>query len=203
MDWGTIFVETIRVLLSAPVVFGGLIVYFLWKHGPLIGEILKRLSSVSFPGGVKVDVSPYPTISDAPNMSVTLPVTSETPKEEESLPQKKDKPENSTDLFRAFLQQGLQSYFILINQDLQMMWDYLMKGAFALSKKAQAAQTVADKLQTMKDIYKIDDRAVRDYYRIGRASNTSSSNELVAAYNKAILLHEYLLRHPATHNEAS
>lgn len=137
MDWGTIFVETIRVLLSAPVLFGGLIVYFLWKHGLLIGEILKRLSSVSFPGGVKVDVSPYPIISDAPNMSVTLPATSETPKGQESLPQKKDKPENSTDLFRAFLQQGLQSYFVLINQDLQMMWDYLMKGAFALSKEAQ------------------------------------------------------------------
>lgn len=58
MDRGTVWAEVVRGLFSAPFIFGGLIFYFLWKHGSLVGEILKRISSISLPGGVIMNTLP-------------------------------------------------------------------------------------------------------------------------------------------------
>jgi hypothetical protein len=80
MDWRALSVEVIKGIFSAPFIFGAMIFYFLRKYGLLIGEILKRLSKVSFPG-VEVNMTPYPVMSDAPNIQATLPATSDISKD--------------------------------------------------------------------------------------------------------------------------
>ncbi len=144
-------------------------------------------------------MTPYPVMSDAPNIQATLPATSDMSKD--PLPKKKDIPGNE-ETFQAFLLQGVSAYYILINQDIQMMWDHLMKGAFALTETVKTAKTNAEKLKAMRGIYKVDEQAITDFSVLGGITKFSSPSELVTAYTKAILLHEYLFRHHSTHHEA-
>lgn len=186
MDGGTIFVETIRVLLSAPVVFGGLILYFLWKYNPVIGGILKRLSSVSLPGGVKLDMMLYDLLSSPLDAQASLPPPDtgrELPAREEAI---------SADFendFRGFLLKGIKLHLTFILVDTEILWKEWLTPARLLANLPEA-NTVEERLKAMK----IEERPIQEYSVIKGASTASSTKELMSLYNKALLLHEFLTR---------
>lgn len=198
MAWGTFLVEIIKGLFSAPFIFGGIILYFLLTHRLAVRAILERLSSVSFPGGVKFDMA-YPPTSDALNIQVSHPKPPD--KGPEQLSRKADISENFEENFRAFLLEGIGLYRTFIDTDINLLWNRLMKGAFALIAPKKTT-TAGEMLEAMKGIYAVDDRAIQDYLKIMNITRTSSTSELMAVYNKAVVLHEYFFRHDATRHQA-
>ena len=203
MDKGTLALEFVRVLLSWQVIFGGLVLYFLCQHHQVLSAILQRLSSVSFPGGVKVDMSPYPKTSDTAASQASMPPIAEVAKDQEDLSSPGGASSDFDENFRIFLRDGLRLYRNFIAIDVQMMWNYVLRhdGAYALSTEAVTATTEGEKLQILKRKYKMNDQAIKDHSEVARVTHSSSVRDLVNAYQKALALHEYLFRHHSAHHE--
>ena len=61
MDIAKLVREYLTLFLSWPVVLGLLVMYFLSRHGQAVNNILTRVNSVSFPGGVTLGTAVYPS----------------------------------------------------------------------------------------------------------------------------------------------
>lgn len=197
MDCGPILAEVVKGLFSAQVIFGGLILYFLLKYRQAIGAILeRRLSSVSFPGGVKFDMA-YPPIPDTAPTHTALPKPTE--KAPEQLSGNGGISDNLEGIFRQFLLEGIRVYRNLINTDIDLMYKRLTSGPGYLLSGAPIVEGREEKFEAIKERYNVAIRAVRDYYEIKDKSDTAPTSSLVTTYNKAVALHEYLFRHNDTH----
>jgi hypothetical protein len=186
VDIAKLILEYLTLALSWPVVLGALVLYFLKRHGPAVNNILIRVNSLSFPGGVTVGTAPYPA-----DPTVTTP-----PKPDSGVrlsPREADPLEQLGKDFSGFLWQGIALNRVAIGLEIDRLWAQLMGGAFPLTiLPGSEAKTQSDKVKAMKDIYKIDERAIKDFDFLEGLTKDTPRSVLVLAYNKAHSLKSYL-----------
>ena len=65
MDIAKLVLEYLTVVLSWPVVLGGLVWYFLKRHRPVVDAFLTRANKLSF-SGVTLEKAEYPSAEPSP-----------------------------------------------------------------------------------------------------------------------------------------
>jgi hypothetical protein len=184
MDIAKLVLEYLTLLLSWPVVLGLLVVYFLKRHGQAVNNILTRVNSVSFPGGVTLGTAVYPSEpTDQSDSGVRFS-------------RKATEPVEALDKdFSNFLWQGIALNRVAVGLEIDRLWTQLMGGPFPPTiLTGSESKTQAEKLRVMKDKYKIDERAIQDFDFLEELTKDRPRSDLVLAYNKSHALKAYLSR---------
>lgn len=186
MNIAKLILDYLTLALSWPVILGALVLYFLKRHGPAVNNILTRVNSLSFPGGVTLGTAPYPPEPTPP----TQPKNEDAPR----LSQKTADPlEQLEKDFAGFLWQGTELNRVAVGLEIDRLWIQLMNGAFALTiLTGSQAKTHSEQLKAMKDIYKIDERAISDFDFLESLTKEKPRRVLMLAYNKSGVLRWYL-----------
>ncbi len=182
MEIAKLVLEYVQVLFSWPVIFGGLVFYFLKQHGQLVSVILQRLTSVSLPGGVTLNL-PYPSSSDPPPLAPALP-------------QKGGTTESIEKDFTDFLWQGIAVNRLNVKLEINRLWSQLGPGFFLDVQHSQAATEAAtdlEKMQAMMKAKRISEKAVEDFVFVGGLKGDAARKDLLAGYRKSNVLYGYLL----------
>ena len=174
-----VVLEYLTLALSWPVILGLLALYFLKRHGEAVASILSRVTSVSLPGGVKLDAPEYPP-------ELTLPSSPPAPTSGNSLDQVEKELSN-------FFWQGVDLNRILVRIEIEKLWFQLMQGAFALTIPVGSEEkSPSEKIHAMKDIYRINERAIADVDFIESMTKDKPRRDLMHAFNRAGFLKWYL-----------
>lgn len=186
MDIAKLVLDYLTLVLSWPVVLGALVLYFLKRHGPAVNNILTRVNSLSFPGGVTLGTAVYPPepTPATPPRPIDGPQFS---------PRVVDPIERLEKDFSGFIWQGLIANRSLVRLEIDRLWNQVMAGAFPLTiLTGSQAQTHFEKLKVMKDIFKLNERAISDFDFLENLAKDKPRQELMSAYNKSNLLKWYL-----------
>ena len=183
MDIAKLVLEYLTLALSWPVVLGALVLYFLKQHGQAVNNILSRVNSLSFPGGVTLGTAMYPPEP-----------TPSTPPRSEDGPRASPRPAEPLDRlekdFSGFLWQGIELNRVAVGLEIDKLWIQLMGGAFVLTTASQA-KTHSEQLRAMKDIYKIDERAIKDFDLLEGLTKEQPRQVLMTFYNRSGVLKWY------------
>ena len=178
MEVARLVLEYLKISVSWPVVFCLVVVYFLKRHGQVVNTLLLRLSSVSLPGGVKLDMPYDPTASDPPQPAPVLPL-----KEGDIESLKKD--------FVEFLWQGIVVNRINIGKEIDRLWSQ-QGPAFFLDVQNTKTVTELEKLQTITKGSRNGEKAVEDFVFLGGLKGDFARKDLLAGYRKSSVLSGYL-----------
>ena len=182
MDIAKLVLEYLTLFLSWPVVLGLLVMYFLSRHGQAVNNILTRVNSVSFPGGVTLGTAVYPSEPTAQGDSGAR------------FSPKATEPVAALDKdFSNFLWQGIVLNRVAVGLEIDRLWIQLMSGPFPPTiLTGSESKTQSDKLRVMKEKYKIDERAIADFALLEGLTKDTPRSVLVQAYNKSQSLKSYL-----------
>ena len=187
MEVARLVLGYLEVLVSWPVAFVFVVAYFLKRHGQVVNTVFQRLSSVSLPGGVKLDL-PYPSPPDPPLPAPVMPQKQAVlpPKggEEDLECLKKD--------FAEFLWQGITVNRMNIGQEINRLWSQ-QGPAFFLDVQNTKAVSDLEMLQTITKGSRNSEKAVEDFRFLTGLKPDSSRKDLLAGYRKSNVLYGYLL----------
>lgn len=183
MEIANLILEYLTLALSWPVILGLLALYFLKRHGQAVNNILTRVNSVSFPGGVTLGTPIYPSEPTPAQGDTGARFSRKTTEPVEAL--EKD--------FSDFLWHGIALNRLAVGLEIERLWTQLMGGPFPpTTLTGSESKTQAEKLRVMKDKYKIDERAIQDFNLLEGLTKDTPRPALVQAYTKSQALKPYL-----------
>lgn len=183
MDIAKLVLEYLTLALSWPVILGLLALYFLKRHGPAVNNILTRVNSVSFPGGVSLGTAVYP--SEPTTAQGDTGIQSSRKATEPVGALEKD--------FSDFLLYGIAQNRVAVGLEIDRLWNQLMSGQFPPTiLTVSESKTQSEKLRVMKGNYKLNERAIADFERLEGLTKDTPRSGLVQAYHKSHALKSYL-----------
>lgn len=189
MDTAKLVLEYLTLALSWPVILGLLVAYFLKRHGQAVNNILTRVNSVSFPGGVTLGTTVYPSEptnqgnkNDKGDITVRFS------------PNKVLEPVESLEIdFISFLWQGIAVNRATIGLEIDRLWTQLKHGPVPPTiLTGSESKTHSDKLRVMMGNFKIDEQAIKDFDEIDGVNKKAPRSDLVRAYTKSENLKTYI-----------